>query len=73
MRKIEDLKLKIENCGISFLLGVITAISSFFKPKATADDLKKMEFSSSSQRLGLWFSDKIRDIFRHRWIKKAGK
>jgi hypothetical protein len=54
-------------------LRLLTSVHLLSKPKATAGDLKKMEFSSSSQRLGLWFSDKIRDIFRRRWIKKAGK
>ncbi|MGA2915759.1 MAG: hypothetical protein ABSE89_07005 [Sedimentisphaerales bacterium] len=65
--RIEDLKLKIENYGISFLL----FISSLFKRKATSADLKKMEFSTSTQKMGVSFTDKMRDIFRHKWIKKA--
>jgi hypothetical protein len=74
MKETQNLKLKTQNSGIKlFLLGLLTSVHLLSKPKATPDDLKKMEFSSSSQRLGLWFSDKIRDIFRRRWIKKAGK
>jgi hypothetical protein len=70
MRRIENLKFKIENCGISFLLRLITSIYSLFRPKATPDDMRKMEFSSSSQRLGVSFTEKIRNIFRYRWIKR---
>jgi hypothetical protein len=70
MRRIENLKFKIENCGISFLLRLITVISSLFRPKTTSDDMKKVEFSSSSQRLGVSFTEKIRNIFRYRWIKR---
>jgi len=66
MRKIENLKFKIENLGISFLL----VISSLFKRKASSD-IRKMEFSTSTQRLGLSFTDKVRDVFRRRWIKKS--
>lgn len=65
MKRIENLKFKIENWGISLLL----LISSLFKRKATSVDLKKMEFSSSTQRLGLSFTEKVRDVFRRRWIR----
>jgi hypothetical protein len=54
-------------------LRLLTSVHLLSKQKAIAGDLKKMEFSGSSQRLGLSFTDKIRDIFRHRWVKKAGK
>lgn len=60
---------RIENCGISFLF----VVSSLFKRKTTANDIRKMEFSASTQRLGLSFTDKIRDIFRHKWMRKAEK
>jgi hypothetical protein len=69
MKRIENLKFKIENCGISFLL----VISSLFKRKTTTNDIRKMEFSTSTQKMGVSFADKIRDIFRHKWMRKAGK
>ncbi|MHB0945754.1 MAG: hypothetical protein ACYC3B_01105 [Sedimentisphaerales bacterium] len=54
---------------------VFTSLFPFFcsssKLKSTPDDLKKMEFSTSSQRLGISFTDKIRNVFRHKWVKKA--
>jgi hypothetical protein len=67
MKRIENLKFKIENYGISLLL----VISSLFKRKAKTNDIRKMEFSASTQKIGVRFTDKIRDIFRHKWIKKV--
>ncbi|PKL46899.1 MAG: hypothetical protein CVV39_06540 [Planctomycetes bacterium HGW-Planctomycetes-1] len=59
--------MKIEDLKIAFVL----FISSLFKRKRGANDFKKMEFSISTQKMGVRFTDKIRDIFRHRWIKKS--
>lgn len=54
-----------------FLLGAIVFLCGLFKLKSTPDDLKKMEFSGSSQRIGISFTDKIRNFFRHKWLKKS--
>jgi hypothetical protein len=63
--------IKNKKYGIKlFLLGVFAFICGSSKLKSTLGDLKKMDFSSSSQRLGVSFTDKIRDIFRNRWVKK---
>jgi hypothetical protein len=59
MRRIEDLK-------ISFVL----FISSLFKRKPKIKRLKDVDFSTSTQKMGLTFTDKIRDFFRHKWINK---
>ncbi len=65
-------KIKNQNCGRGlFLFGLIVSICSLFKSKVKNDDLKKMEFSASTQKMGVSFTDKIRDIFRHKWIKKS--
>jgi hypothetical protein len=37
--------------------------------KTAADDLKRADFKTSTQRLGVRFSEKIRDVFRFRWLK----
>lgn len=34
-------------------------------------DLQAADFKTSTQRLGVRFTDKIRNIFRFRWIKRA--
>ena len=48
------------------------ALSIFARslPKPTTADLQKAEFKTSTQRLGLRFTEKIRNSFRFRWIKK---
>ena len=72
MRRIQNSKFKIQNYGIRlFLSGFITSVYSLFRPKVSVGDMKKMEFSTSSQRIGVSFTEKIRNIFRGRWIKKA--
>ncbi|MFA5240169.1 MAG: hypothetical protein WC476_10775 [Phycisphaerae bacterium] len=47
-------------------------LSIFGKPpaKPAASDFKKMEFETSTQHLGVRFTEKIRRIFRFKWIKK---
>lgn len=39
------------------------------QPKSKELDLKKHDFSTSTQRKGIRFSERIRDTFRHRWLK----
>jgi len=48
-------------------------IVSLFGKKPTkpaAEDFKKAEFKTSTQRLGVRFNEKIRDVFRFKWIRK---
>ena len=40
-------------------------------PKPTANDLSRAEFKTSTQRLGVRFTERIRDVFRFRWIRKT--
>jgi hypothetical protein len=71
---MENQKSKIKNQNYGrrlFLFGLITSICSLLKLKTRSDDLKKMEFSTSTQKLGVRFTDRIRDIFRGRWVKKV--
>jgi len=58
---------RIENFKISFVI----FISSLFKKKLKSRNLKEIDFSTSTQKLGVRFTDRIRDIFRHRWVKKS--
>jgi hypothetical protein len=47
-------------------------LSMFGKPpaKPAADALRQMEFKTSTQHLGVRFTEKIRQVFRFRWLKK---
>ena len=60
---------------ISSFLGFLAAgILSLFgrsAPKPGPDDLKRADFAVSTQRLGIRFSEKIRDAFRIRWLRMA--
>jgi hypothetical protein len=59
----------------------INAIAGFFaglflsvfgkKHRVAEEDFKRNEFSTSTQRLGVRFTDRIRDVFRFRWIRKT--
>jgi hypothetical protein len=37
--------------------------------KPVVDDLEQADFKTSTQHLGIRFSERIRDIFRFRWLK----
>jgi hypothetical protein len=54
-------------------LGFLAGLAALFgrRKKTATEDMKKLEFKSSTQRMGVSFSDKIRDVFRHKWIKKS--
>jgi hypothetical protein len=58
----------------SSLLGLFAAgVSSLFgkqPARPTVDDLRRADFSTSTQRLGIRFREKIRDVFRFTWLKK---
>ena len=56
----------------SFLGFIAAAIMSVFgkKQKPTAEDFQKLEFKTSTQRMGVRFTEKIRNAFRFKWIKK---
>ncbi len=34
------------------------------------EDLKRHDFSTSTQRLGVHFSEHVRDTFRPRWLRR---
>jgi len=46
-------------------------MSVFGKSSAgvTTDDLKRADFPANTQRLGIRFTEKIRDVFRHKWLR----
>lgn len=57
---------------ISSFLGFVAAaiLALFGKSPAppTADDLKRADFGTSTQRLGIRFTEKVRDVFRLKWL-----
>ena len=50
-------------------LGLLAgALFAFFSKKPPQKKLNELEFSTSTQRMGLHFSERIRRFFRHRWF-----
>jgi len=60
-----------KNSVLGFLAGLLASIFLKKAMKPTSEDLKKAEFKSSTQRMGLRFTEQIRNIFRFKWIKKV--
>jgi len=55
------------------ILGSIAAriLFLFGKKKDISDeDAIKADFKTSTQKMGVRFGEKIRDVFRHKWIKR---
>jgi hypothetical protein len=55
--------------GLGFLAALMLRLFGR-KRKVTPDDLRKMEFPTSTQRMGLRFTEKLRDTFRPRWLRR---
>ena len=59
------------NQAKGLVAGLIVSIFGKLTGKATTDDLRGMEFRTSTQRLGVRFTDGLRDVFRLRWLRKS--
>ncbi len=59
---------------INSFLGLLAAglLSIFGKSpaKPSVGDLKQADFKTSTQNLGIRFSERIRNVFRFKWLKK---
>ena len=56
------------------LLGLMAGVASalFGKSiKANTDDINQADLGTSTQRMGVRFTEKIRNVFRGRWLKKS--
>lgn len=62
-----------KSARLGFVTGWLLAIISIRDRKSrkpAIEDLHREEFKRSTQKLGMRFTDEIRDIFRVRWLKK---
>lgn len=62
-------RIKI-NSFFGLLVAGLLSVFGGRRVKVTTEDLKKAEFKTGTQRLGIRFSEKIRDVFRFRWLRK---
>jgi hypothetical protein len=54
---------------LGFVAGVILSRFGRSSGSPAAGDLKRADFPTSTQRLGIRFTDKIREVFRHKWLQ----
>jgi hypothetical protein len=57
------------NTVLGFLAGLIAAVFVTKTAKPSTYDLKRAEFTTSTQKLGIRFTERIRDVFRFKWLK----
>jgi len=62
-------KTKI-NSVLGSVAGILLVIFGKRKYKVNADDLKRAEFKTSTQRMGIRFTERLREVFRLIWIRK---
>ena len=58
------------NSFFSLLAAVLLTVFGRSPAKPTSKDLSRMEFKTSTQRMGVRFRERIRDVFRFKWIRK---
>ena len=61
------------NSFLGLLAGWMLSLFGKSPRKHVVDDLKRADFKTSTQHLGVRFSEKIRGVFRFRWLKIADK
>ena len=49
------------------------SIITLGKKRPSAWQVRQMEYSASTQRMGLSFTEKIRDHWRRRWLRLKNK
>jgi hypothetical protein len=54
---------------LGFFAGTLMALFGRYA-NTSSKALKNIEFKNSTQKLGISFTDKIRDVFRNKWLKK---
>ena len=58
-----------KNSVFGFIAVILTSVFGK-RHRTAAEDFKRMEFSTNTQRLGVRFTEHIRDVFRFRWLKR---
>jgi hypothetical protein len=58
------------NSFLGLLAGGLLSIFGKSPAKPTAADFQRAEFKTSTQRLGIRFTERIRDVFRFKWLRK---
>jgi len=57
---------------LGLLAGGLLSIFGRTPAEPTVDDLRRADFKTSTQRLGIRFTERIREVFRFKWLRKLG-
>jgi hypothetical protein len=50
--------------------GLLARLSRTSSPKVTGADLRTHDYATSTQRMGVRFNERVRNMFRLRWIRE---
>ena len=59
------------NTVLGFLAGILATVFGTKTAKPSMEDLKRAEFGTSTQKIGVRFTERIRNVFRFKWLKKT--
>jgi hypothetical protein len=62
---------KKTNVIVSTIFSVLWDVFCRAKPRPVKEDLRRWDWRTSTQRMGVRFTETIRRVFRIKWIKKA--
>jgi len=68
-----NLEMSPHNEKRTFLSSIAGGVLSIFgksPARPTTDDFQRVEFKTSTQRLGIRFTERIRQVFRFKWLRK---
>ena len=54
---------------LNFAVGLFMSIMTLGKKRPDAQQLHRLDYSSSTRRMGLRFTENLRDRWRRRWLK----
>lgn len=55
---------------LGFAAGLISRLARTPSPGVTGADLRRHDYSASTQRIGVRFTERVRTMFRLRWIRE---
>jgi hypothetical protein len=58
------------NSFVGALVGCMLRLFGRNKDKITSEDLKRADFKTSTQGMGIRFTERIREVFRFKWLKR---
>ena len=63
-------RLKRKRTLTALAAGAILSVCGRSDAAPLSKRMEEMEFATSTQRMGVRFTEKIREVFRHRWIRR---